>query len=720
MPSERSSFPLPLKRNRFKFSIGVLSGLVLGGVAGASYAMHDLWAQLPDVNVLSEYRPPLPLRIYAKDGTLLAEFGEERRELVPIQGIPEKLRLALLSIEDADFYEHSGVDLAGIARAALVNVASGGRSQGASTITMQVARTFFLNRTKSYGRKISEILLAYKLEQTFSKDLGHIDEREYRQAAAEQMHIAVQGPAVDPDSAYVAELARSLMVDRFGQQAYSMGLDVVTTIGPTEQRAATRALQSGLIQAQAGYGYSGAQAQLGAAFDVNDKLAVSKALSAYHAVGGMQVAIIRQASAHAGIDAVSGDGIAIQIPVSHMPVQARRELSAAGSSTLGRGAVIWVEAQGPQHTWSLVQPPQMEGALVSLDPESGDIVALAGGFDFRRNNFDHATQARRQPGSTFKPFVYSAALEKGLFPNTRINDEQRVVVPARYGQPAWEPKNSPARYDGFITERDGLAQSKNVVAVNVMEAAGEQHVREHVARFGFDMDEGAEGLTLALGAKPVTPLEMARAYSVFANGGRLVYPRLISRVSERDGQIIFDQPAQELQAPRVTSERNAYVMNSMLQSVVSGGSGHRAASLGRADVAAKTGTSNEAKDAWFAGYSSRLTTIAWVGFDQPKSLGRVSGGTVALPIWLDYMQTAVAHRPSHVQPMPSDLTRLAGDFVYPEYLQGRCITPPDYVDTPLRCGIDIASWQPKAGVEASETVAGLADQREEISKLFSQ
>lgn len=794
MPSKQSSFLSPLTRNWYKFSIGVVAGLVIGGAIGASYAIYDLWARLPDVNVLNEYRPPLPLRIYAKDGKLLAEYGEERRELVPIQGIPEKLRLALLSIEDADFYEHGGVDLAGIARAALVNLASGERSQGASTITMQVARTFFLNRTKSYGRKISEILLAYKLEQTFSKDkilelymnqvylgeraygfaaaasvyfgkslqdlstaeaamlaglpkgpsiynpvanleratirqqyilrrmreLGHIDEQEYRQAAAEPVHIAAQGPAVDPDSAYVAELARGLMVDRFGQQAYAMGLDVVTTIGSTEQRAATHALQDGLIHVQAGYGYSGPQAQLGAAFDVNDKLAMSKALSAFHAIGGMQVAVIRQASAHAGIDAVSRDGNAIKIPVSHMPAQARRELSAAGPTALGRGAIIWVEATGPQHTWSLVQPPEMEGALVSLDAESGDIVALAGGFDFHRNNFDHATQARRQPGSTFKPFVYSAALEQGLFPNTRINDEQRVVVPARYGQPAWEPKNSPARYDGFITEREGLAQSKNVVAVNVMEAAGESHVREHVARFGFDMDQGAEGLTLALGAKPATPLEMARAYSVFANGGKLVYPRLVTRVSQRGGQVIFDQLAQELQAPRVTSERNAFVMNSMLQSVVSSGSGHRAANLGRPDVAAKTGTSNEAKDAWFAGYSSSLTTIAWVGFDLPKSLGRVSGATVALPIWLDYMQTAVAHRPFHVRPMPPDLTRLAGDFVYPEFLQGRCIAPPEYVDTPLRCGTDVAAWQPKVGVGVSETVAGLAEQREEIAKLFSQ
>lgn len=795
MSLQKSAEPPVPRRPRLQFLLALMGGLFLGAAAGTAYVVHDLWTHLPDVQALSNYRPPLPLRIYAKDGELLAEYGEERRELVPMAQIPEKLRQALLSIEDANFYEHSGVHLAGIARAAIANVVSGERAQGASTITMQVARNFFLSRTKTYGRKLSEVLLACKLEQSFSKDkilelymnqvylgeraygfaaaasvyfgkslqdltlaeaamlaglpkapsiynpvanleratvrqqyilqrmraLGYISEDDYRLAAAQSVHAKPQASTVNPDAAYATELARRMVVDRFGQDAYSMGLDVVTTIGLKEQMAATQALRAGLVRTQNGLGYAGPEAQVGPEVDLRDPQVVAAALQPFASAGPMRAAVVRTASLRDGIDAALADGSAVHVAVAQMPAGARKALAADAPAGLRvqRGAIVWVEKSAAAHDWRLTQRPQMEGALVSLDSESGDIVALAGGFDFSRSNFDHATQAERQAGSTFKPFVFSAALEKGLFPGTGINDEQRVVVPAAHGQPAWEPKNSPARYDGFITEREGLAKSKNVIAVNVMEAAGERHVHDHAAHFGFDMSQGHEGLTLALGAKSVTPLELARAYSVFANGGNLVYPKIIRSVSERGAQTLFDQAADDLAPVRVTSQRNAYVMNSLLQSVVRSGSGHRAAQLGRSDVAGKTGTSNDAKDAWFSGYSSGLTTVAWIGFDQPKSLGKVSGGSVALPVWLDYMQKAVEGRAAQVPAMPPDLAKFAGDFVYPEYLEGRCIVPPDYVDTPFRCGTEVAAWRLGEARADDDKPTGLSEQRAQISQLFT-
>lgn len=780
----------------FRFSAALIGGLLLGGSAGALYAAHDLWRQLPDVKVLENYRPALPLRIYANDGELLAEFGEERREFVSIEQIPESLRLALLSIEDASFYEHNGVQLGGIVRAALTNILSGERAQGASTITMQVARNFFLSRTKTYGRKISEVLLAYKLEQAFSKDkllelymnkvylgertygfaaaasvyfgkgiqdltlgeaamlaglpkgpsiynpivnleratsrqhyilqrmrsLGHISEEQYEQAIAEQLHVKTKTTAVQPYAAFATELARRLVVDHFGADAYSMGLDVITTIGPREQQAATQALRTGLIRTQNSQGYAGPETQAGHSIDVGDPRTVASVLAPFSDKIPMQAAIVSHASQSKDLEAVLRDGRIVRIPTSRMPAGARQFLAPNSPAPLRlqHGAVIWVQQDATKKTWSLTQRPKMEGALVSLDSKSGDIIALAGGFDFQRSNFDHVTQAERQPGSTFKPFVFSAALEKGLFPGTFVNDERRVVVPKGPGQVAWEPKNSPARYDGFITEREGLEKSKNVVAVNVMEAAGAQFVHDYVARFGFAMDRGHEGLTLALGSKPVTPLELARAYSVFANGGQLVHPKIISRVSERDGEVIFDEKEESQQPNIAITQRNAFVVDSLLQSVVRNGSGHRAASLGRADVAGKTGTSNDAKDAWFSGYSSGLTTVAWVGYDQPKSLGHVAGGTVALPIWLDFMNVALSGKQPRISSMPGDLTKLDDDLIYPEYLAGRCIMPPDYINTPFRCGNDGADSQPNGRTTESENVANLVEQREQISQLFSQ
>ncbi|WP_252374490.1 PBP1A family penicillin-binding protein [Hydrogenophaga sp. 2FB] len=644
--------PSPSPNRLLRTLLGVVLGVLIGGSLGGAYLLHHLWQQLPPVDHLADYDPRLPLRIYARDGTLLAEYGQERRELVSLDGIPLVLRQALLAIEDANFYGHGAVDFSGMARAVLSNFRAGESAQGGSTITMQVARVFFLSREKTYSRKLTEVLLAYKLESVYSKDkllelymnqvylgeraygfaaaasvyfdktlnqltvaeaamlaglpkapsaynpvanraratvrqrhilhrmhaLGHLDTQQLQDALAETLTLRVNTSGLHTDAAFAVEQARQMVVDRFGDEAYALGLNVSTTIDVAAQRAATRELRAGLQAAQAR----------------------------------------------------RGDG-------------------------------------GRKHRVPL---PRMEGALVSMDVNTGEILALTGGFDFALNQFDHAVQAQRQPGSTFKPFVYSAALEKGYFPGTLVDDTQRVVTPAARGRKAWSPRNYGNQYEGFIDARRGLVRSKNLVAVNLMEAAGTDHVSAFAARFGFAPERNPAGLPLALGAGTTTPLQLTQAYTVFANGGHWVQPRLIRQVRERGGDVLYAAPdAAERSA--VISPRNAYVMNSLLRDVVRQGTGRRAAALGRPDVAGKTGTSNDARDAWFAGYAGGVASVVWMGFDQPRSLGsRATGGTLALPVWTAYMRVAVADRPVSQPAMPEGLVRFGEDDVYAEYLAG--------------------------------------------------
>ncbi len=709
--------------------------------------VRDLWQKLPAVDHLASYDPMLPMRIYARDGSLLAEYGEERRELVPIERIPLKVRQALLAIEDANFYEHGAVDFTGLARAVVSNIGAGGHAQGGSTITMQVARVFFLTREKTYNRKLMEILLAYKLESVYSKDkilelymnqvylgeraygfaaaadiyfdktldelsvaeaamlaglpkapsaynpvanraratvrqqyilkrmreLGHIDEQTYRQASAEELLVRTNHKSIVPAAAYAIEQARKLVVAQYGEAAYAMGLDVVTTISMPEQLAATRALRTGLLHAQDRRGYAGPEARLPQAVEAGDARAVRAALAPWRDSGSLRVALVTEASAATGIVAVLRDGAEVRIPVKKLEtseINAIKE-DAPTRKRIAPGAVIRV-TQDDDKSWRLMQLPQMEGALVSLDVQSGEILALTGGFDFSLNKFDHAVQAIRQPGSTFKPFVFSAALEKGYFPGTLIDDTQRLVTPAAAGRKAWRPRNYGNNYEGFISARRALTRSKNVVAVNLMEAAGTEYVQQFVARFGFDPALNPAGLPLALGAGAITPLQLTQAFAVFANGGELVAPRLITRVSERNGGVLYEAaaPSPRMQA---VSTRNAYVMDSMLRDVVQHGTGRSAKALGRADTAGKTGTSNDARDAWFAGYSSGIASAVWIGYDQPRSLGNATGGLLALPVWNDYMKVALTDRPEQEREMPADLAKLNDDFVYPEYLDQGCV-----------------------------------------------
>lgn len=745
----------PSIRSVLRFALGLLLGLAAGGLAGSAFVIHRLWQQLPPVDHLADYEPKRPLRIHARDGTLLAEYGEERRDVVPLEDIPPHLRQALLAIEDSAFYAHDGVDYAGLARAAWSNLAAGGHAQGGSTITMQVARMFFLSPEKTYHRKITEILLAYKLERAFDKDkllelymnqaylgqraygfaaaaavyfdkplakltlaeaamlaglpkapsaynpvanraravqrqrhilarmraLGWITPPAYEAAQAEPLVLRAQDGPSDFAAGHPVEQARQMMVERFGEAAYTRGLDVTLSIDVQQQRAAMAALREGLLRAQDERGYAGPEARL--PLPVPTGAALRRALAPYRDSGKLRPALVRAVTG-AGIEAVLRDGAAVTLARAGLPAWAVAALGprADARTRIAPGAVVRVEREGAR--WRLRQLPALEGALVALDAASGEILALAGGFDARLGQYDHAVQALRQPGSTFKPFVYSAALEQGFFPGSLLADAQRVVTPAARGRKAWVPRNYGHQYEGVTTARRALVRSKNVATVNLMEAVGARDVQAFAARFGFDPRLNPAQLPLALGAGAISPLGLAGAYAVFANVGERVAPRLVLRVAERDGPVLYEAGAPLRQ--RAIPRRNAFVMDSLLRDVVREGTGRRALAIGRDDVAGKTGTSNDARDVWFAGYSSGLATVAWMGYDQPRSLGRATGGTLALPVWTQFMKGAVAGRAPVRRPVPDDLALHGGDFVYPEYLGASCIDDGHpHVQAPFDC-----------------------------------
>ncbi|MGR3909454.1 PBP1A family penicillin-binding protein [Burkholderia sp. SR8] len=661
--------PASPRRRGWRIFAGALLGLTLACAGIGAWTIQRIWTQLPSVEHLAVYRPALPLRIFSRDGELLAEYGVERREFVPLERIPLLMRHALLAAEDAKFYRHGAVDIGGLARATFANVVTGQPGQGGSTITMQVARNFYLTRDKVLSRKLAEILMAIKLEREYGKDkllelymnqiylgeraygfaaaanvyfgkpldalsageaavlaglpkapsafnpvvnparatarrnyvlgrmhaLGELDDATYRAAADAPIALATTPPPGIVAAPYVAERARRMMVERFHDDAYTLGLDVTTTISMRDQRAAEAALQRTLRRQPAGR------------------------------------------------DARNG----------------------------------------------------LEGALVSLDAATGDMLALVGGADFNRNVFDHALQAYRQPGSSFKPFVYSAALEKGYFPGVLVDDTQRTLTHAETGARPWRPRNFGNRYEGFIPVRRGLVRSKNLVAVNLMQAADARFVQQHAMGFGFDAQRNPASLPLALGAGAVTPLELASAYGVFANGGVRMVPRLILSVKQRHGGALYDGSAPH--GTRVVSARNAFVMDSMLRDVVRAGTARGALALRRDDAAGKTGTSNGSKDVWFAGYSSGIVAVAWLGYDTPRSMGRATGATLALPVWLDYMKTALDGRtPADATP-PQDVALVDGDFVYAEYAHGACTADvPPFVRSRFACGGTPTSDAPDA------------------------
>ncbi|MEY4138180.1 MAG: hypothetical protein RLZZ371_362 [Pseudomonadota bacterium] len=733
---------------RWLIKLGMwIGGLLLAGVATLALlvgiAMSVAFPNLPDISDLSDYRPKLPLRIYSAEGTLIGEFGEERRHLTPIKEIPTVMKDAVLAIEDARFYEHGGVDYKGILRAALANL---GRikSQGASTITMQVARNVYLTSEKTYTRKIYEILLTFKLEHVLSKDQileiymnqiflgnraygfaaaaeayfgkplqnitiaeaamlaglpkapsaynpinnpkrarsrqlyiiermldnGFITTAQADAAKQEQLKVKSSADNTSAHAEYVAETVRQLMFAQYGEAIYTRGLNVHTTINAEQQDAAYKALRRGIMNYEQRQFYRGPEKFVSLP---NDPQAmddvIDEVLQEHPDNGDVMSAVVLDASPKK-IQAIRQNGETIEITGDGLK-SAESGLSdkAAANIKIRRGAVIRV-IQTPKKTWSITQLPEVEGAFVAVDPRDGAIKAMVGGFDFEKNKFNHVTQAWRQPGSSFKPFIYSAALERGITPATIINDSPLFFDAGVTGGQPWEPKNYDGKFEGPMTMRRALAKSKNMVSIRILESVGAQNAQDWITRFGFEAEKHPAYLTMALGAGSVTPMQMAGAYSVFANGGYRVNPWLISRVTDQKGKVLTQTQAPVTdESMRVIDARNAFVMSSLLQEVTRSGTAASAqAALKRPDLYGKTGTTNDSLDAWFAGYQPSLMAVTWIGYDTPKKLGdRETGGGLSLPVWIEFMAQALKNVPVMEPAVPEGVVNVGGEWFYDEY-----------------------------------------------------
>jgi penicillin-binding protein 1A len=730
--------------------LGIVATLVAVVFALVAVALAVAYPNLPPIDSLTDYRPKLPLRVFSADGVLLGEFGEERRSFTPIKDVPKVMRDAVLAIEDARFYDHSGVDIVGIVRAAMAQL-SEARSQGASTITMQVARNFYLSTEKTLTRKVYEVLLTWKIESQLSKDqileayMNQIflGQRAYGFAAASEIYFgkplkdvtvaeaamlaglpkgpSIYNPIVNPKRAtarqqyiidrmldngfitaeqaaaaraeklryrsqsevavhaeYVAETARQLVFAQYGEEAYARGLNVHVTVSSADQLVAHRALRRGLMDYELRQVYRGPEAFVdlpAGSADVDTRIA--EALADHPDNDDLKAAIVTEAAPRKVV-AVLRSGESVTVTGDGLrPVQSGLAEKAPAAKKIRRGAVVRV-LQNAKGQWSLTQVPEVEGAFVALDPATGSIRALVGGFDYGKNKFNRATQAWRQPGSSFKPFIYSAALEKGFTSATVVNDAPLFFDATSTGSQPWEPKNYDGTFDGPMPLKRGLARSKNMISIRVLEAIGPPFAQQWVARFGFEADKHPAFLTMALGAGAVTPLQMASAFSVFANGGYLVAPRLIERVTDDRGRTLQESLVQRPdESMRVIDARNAFVMTDLLQEVTRSGTAARAqGTLRRADVFGKTGTTNDSMDAWFAGWHPSLAAVVWIGYDTPRKLGdKETGGGLALPVWIEYMQFALKGVPP-VKPAkaPEGLLNVGGEWVYEEYAHGAGVT----------------------------------------------
>ncbi|KWA15590.1 penicillin-binding protein [Burkholderia cepacia] len=719
----------------------VAGGLVLG------YALVVAWPNMPSLDALTDYRPKVPLRIYTSDHVLIGEFGEERRDVVHFKDVPDSLKKAILAIEDARFYDHGGVDLTGIVRAGFVALTNGHASQGASTITMQVARNFFLSSEKTYTRKIYEMLLAYRIERALTKDqilevymnqiylgqraygfasaarvyfgkdlkditlaeaamlaglpkapsaynpvvnpkrakvrqeyilqrmleLNFISREQYDEAVAQPLVVKGPGRDFSVHAEYVAEMVRQMMYAQYHEETYTRGFNVVTTIDSADQQVAYTALRKGIMDYERRHGYRGPEGfiELPAGADDREQ-AIDDALLEHPDNGELIAAVVTAANPRqitvAFIDGsnatIEGDNLRFASGALSANAQPNRRIRP--------GAIVRV-VKNDAGKWSITQLPQVEGAFLSIVPQDGAIRSLVGGFDYNKNKFNHVTQAWRQPGSSFKPFIYSASLDKGLGPATVINDGPLYFNAAETGGQPWEPKNYGGGFEGPMSMRTALQRSRNLVSIRILNHIGTKYAQQYITRFGFDAERHPAYLPMALGAGQVTPLQMAGAYSVFANGGYRVNPYLIAEVTDPSGAIVVRaQPlVAEQNAPRAIDARNAYVMNSLLQSVAQRGTGARTNVLKRTDLAGKTGTTNDSHDAWFAGYQHTLAAIAWIGYDNPRSLGdRETGGGLSLPVWIDYMGAALKGVPEFKPTMPDGVESLGGELYFTEFAPG--------------------------------------------------
>jgi len=726
----------------------IVFGLIAIVALTLVFALTMAYPNLPELDAITSYRPKLPLRVFSADKVLLAEFGEERRNVMHITEIPDVMKKAVLAIEDDRFYEHGGVDYLGITRAALHNL-SGGAKQGASTITQQVARNFFLTSEQTLKRKIYEVMLAWKIENNLSKDqilevymnqiylgqraygfasaaqiyfgkslkeisvaeaamlaglpkapsaynpvanpkraqqrqqyilqrmqqLGYITEAQYEVAKTEKLHIKTDTIDFGIHAEYVAEMARQLVYEQFREDTYTRGLNVYTTITKADQDAAYLSLRRGVMAYEKRHGYRGPESiiELPSNKEAADD-AIEKELAEHHDSDDILAAMVLEANPKL-VKAVLSNGEEIQITGAGLSfATAGLTTNAPANKRIQRGAVIRVIQEAKN--WTITQIPEVQSAFVAADTTDGAIRALVGGFDFNINKFNHVTQAWRQPGSSFKPFIYSSSLEKGLSPATIINDAPISFDAGQTGGQAWEPKNYDGKYEGLMTMRKGLTKSKNMISIRILQRVGAKYGQEYTTRFGFLPEKNPPYLTLALGAGAVTPLQMAGAYAVFANGGYKINPYLIAKITDADGKVIAQASPDKAQdeANRVIDERNAFLMDSMLKDVVRFGTATKALVLKRPDIAGKTGTTNDSIDAWFAGYQAKLVGIAWIGYDQPRNLGnRETGGGLALPIWIGYMQTALKDIPIEERAVPNGIIKAEGDYFYIENPPGSVI-----------------------------------------------
>ena len=713
----------------------ILIGMLVVAAAMAGLVSAFIYPSLPSLDVLTNYKPKMPLRVYTEDNVLIGEFGEERRSFVLIKDTPLILKQAILAAEDERFYEHGGVDTMGVARAALSNLLSGGAKEGASTITMQVARNFFLSSEKTFRRKINEALLALKIEHTLSKDqilelyinqiylgqraygfatasqvyfgkplakihlaeaamlaglpkapssynpvanpsraksrqhyvlrrmreLGFITEAQHKQAAAEKLSIRYSSRGTELASDHVAEMVRQYVFQRYGEQVYGSGMKVFTTLRGAEQKAAIEAVRAGVVAYNRRQGYAGPEGWINLpANPVEAKSTLETALAERQEVNGLLPAIVTL-TAKDRIEARLRGGESVELGPNEIKF-ARRFLDSklALEKRLRPGSVVRVYRPKSNQPWQLTYLPKVEAALVSVSPSNGAIRALVGGFDFTRNQFNHVIQAWRQPGSSFKPFIYSAALEMGITPASVFEDAPFTLSAEETGDQAWEPQNYDGEAEGPMTVRNALARSKNLVSIRILQSIGAPQAKQHALLFGFTPERIQPYLTMALGVGEVTPLQLAAGYSIFANGGKRIKPHYLLRITDKDNKILEEfQPAA---AEQVLDPRNAFIMTSLMHDVVTRGTAAAASRLGRQDLAGKTGTTNDYRDAWFAGYNPDRVAVTWMGYDQPKPLGRgETGSTAALPIWMQYMATALAGTPNQFMPMPGGISVIQVD-----------------------------------------------------------
>ena len=694
--------------------------LLLGGIVALF-----LWQQLPALDVLTDYQPHQPLRVMSADGQLIGEFGAERRRFVPLKDIPKPMQDALLAVEDSDFWTHSGLDFGGIVRALFRNLTHSGPLHGASTITQQLARDTFLTKEQRWSRKVVEALLAIKIERTltkeeileiymnqiflgnraygfaaaaeryFGKSLGqlntaetalliglpkdpvrlnpvqHLERAKRRQAVVLERLAAVNLITADQAKAareqglnihhprrlsgiadHAAEQVRAEMLTRFGEEAYTRGLTVTTTLLYAEQSAAQEALRHALFELERRQPFRGPEATLelpesDAKGDGLDE-ALDAAFDAHPDLGELRTAVLLKMDKNAA-ELVLADGEHVNLKGA-----ALRPLL-----NLKRGAVLRLLESNKQ--WQVSQTPQAEGAVVTLDPATGAIRALVGGFDFTRNQFNSATQAYRQPGSAFKPFIYSALIEQGAWAGTLVSDQP-------FQQGDWSPRNYDGQYEEALTLRQALARSKNMVTIRIAQALGPQRARAWAARFGLEEERQPLNLTLALGTGAVTPMQMAQAYAAFANAGQLTTAWLIQKVQDAQGETVWQ--ADPPKTRTAVSARNAFMTSQLLAAVAREGTAARASSLlGRWDLYGKTGTTNDAVDAWFCGFQATRVGAVWIGYPQPRSLGeRETGGGLALPVWAATMAVALKGQPNtQLAPPAEGLVQQGGDWFYTEF-----------------------------------------------------